>query len=256
MPKYEIKNYGIFSPPCHNGVVEVIPGLQLSGKKDYYPMVDKDPCVDILVPLDSITGDAWDCGWRGEIRYLPIKDFSIAPVDVITEATERLANEVLAGKRVGTFCLGGHGRTGYVASLILGFLGVEDPVGFLRKNYCKKAVETREQLEQIAEILGKPEILLKHKESKPLRLSGYAGYDWRGGYTGSYTGSEVKVIESYKPSKEPYDVLSLYKATCYDCVFLDLKVGNEKTGNCLVTGKWMKSKTKACPKFMELDINY
>jgi protein-tyrosine phosphatase len=43
-------------------------------------------------------------------------------------------------------CDGGHGRTGMIAAVLLSYLGVipaeEDPIVYLRKIYCEKAVET------------------------------------------------------------------------------------------------------------------
>ena len=53
---------------------------------------------------------------------------------------------IRAGKRVAVFCLGGHGRTGYVAACALFLLGVAEPMPFLWKNYSPSAVETDVQV--------------------------------------------------------------------------------------------------------------
>lgn len=53
-------------------------------------------------------------------------------------------------------CMGGHGRTGTGLSILLwlnGYTG--DPVEYLRKNYCEKAVESETQIEYLKE-LGVP----------------------------------------------------------------------------------------------------
>lgn len=252
----EIKYY---TPSCHSGAVEVIPGLLLSGKKDYYSMVDKQPPVDILVPLDSVGGDVWKYGWRGEIRYLPIDDFNVIPKDVAEKASRNLADEIRSGKRVGMFCIGGHGRTGYMASLVLGFLGVEDPVEFLRKNYCQKVVETEEQLAQIAEILGKPEIVKLHSPSKPITISswkgGKYGYfdDYYDDYLG-YGGYLSKKIETKVEENKAAIKNENFTCYCYDCTFLDLKVGNEASGRCLIKDKIVMSDNEACHNFVEYKI--
>lgn len=52
------------------------------------------------------------------------------------------------GKEVHVGCIGGHGRTGTVLSAIVcKILGEEDAITWVRKNYCKKAVESSEQVE-------------------------------------------------------------------------------------------------------------
>lgn len=56
------------------------------------------------------------------------------------------------------FCLGSHGRTGYVASVVLGKLGYEDPIGCLRKKYCRRTVESDAQINHIAQLLNRPEL--------------------------------------------------------------------------------------------------
>src|SRR5690606_12330099 len=101
--------------------------------------------VDVLVPLDSVSGAIWEEGWRGKVYYVPITDGGVLPDDVAMEKAERVVRWVREGKKVGVFCLGGHGRTGYFAGLVLGLMGVEDPVTFLRRAYCKNSLETKEQ---------------------------------------------------------------------------------------------------------------
>jgi len=69
----------------------------------------------------------------------------------------------MSGKKVAIFCIGGHGRTGYFTSLLLGKLGIEDPIDYLRKNYCEKAVETNCQVEAIANFLDRPELIERYR---------------------------------------------------------------------------------------------
>ena len=53
--------------------------------------------------------------------------------------------------RVLVHCIGGHGRTGTALAIMLGLSGAlkKDPIAWLRKNYCEKAVETKEQVEHV-----------------------------------------------------------------------------------------------------------
>lgn len=59
-------------------------------------------------------------------------------------------------KKVVISCVGGHGRTGTVLSILSVLMGVvkktEDPVKFIRENYCKEAVETITQINYIKEV--------------------------------------------------------------------------------------------------------
>lgn len=56
-------------------------------------------------------------------------------------------------------CMGGHGRTGTTLSILADMFGFvdtnDDPVRFVRNNYCYKAVETQSQAEYIEYITGK-----------------------------------------------------------------------------------------------------
>jgi hypothetical protein len=97
-------------------------------------------------------------------------------------------------KRVGLFCQGGHGRTGYVASVVLGKLGYEDPIQFLRSRYCRRAVETDAQIRHIAAVLGKPGLISKHEvevcSSFEELLIYYHGYESLPGFSENLTCGE------------------------------------------------------------------
>jgi hypothetical protein len=80
------------------------------------------------------------------------------------------------GKRVAIFCIGGHGRTGYFASLVLGKLGIDDPIAHIREKHCKKAVEDQSQVEHIADFLNRPEWKEQYKIFPKLYGYGYGDY--------------------------------------------------------------------------------
>ena len=132
---------------CTTHATEVYPGLIVGGLWMLEDILNMQP--DVLVPLDRLLGWVWDSGFRGEIIYCPITDYSILPDDVLDKITDTIVERIKKGQRVAVFCLGGHGRTGYVASCVLHLLGVKNPVAFLRENYHRKSVETAEQYEAV-----------------------------------------------------------------------------------------------------------
>lgn len=131
---------------CH-GVTEICEGLFLSGVLDVEEMVARG--VEVLVPLAFLDGDIWRTGFRGEILYCPVLDLGTLPEDVLWRLTGDICARLDQGKKVGLFCAGGHGRTGYVAACVLARRGVENPIAYLHEHYCRWAVESEEQLEGI-----------------------------------------------------------------------------------------------------------
>ena len=150
------KTFKRFSP-CHYDT-QIYTNLYVGNLDDAYNMASY---CDVLVPLDSLGGDIWTV-FNGEIHYWPIEDMGVLPESILIRAIQDIADCLEAGKKVGIFCLGGHGRTGYIAGCVLGYLGVEDPIGYLREHYCKKAVETREQAVEIGNFIGNDELADKY----------------------------------------------------------------------------------------------
>ena len=131
---------------CHE-VTEICPGLLISGYWDVGRMVQMG--ADVLVPLDFFSGDIWETGFRGEILYCPITDYGVLPDDVLERLVEDIIKRLDTRKRLGMFCVGGHGRTGYISACVLKRRGVENPVAYLHTHYCRNAVESDEQREAI-----------------------------------------------------------------------------------------------------------
>ncbi len=123
--------------------IEVVPGLILGGIYRLEEILYMKP--DVLFPLDSLPGWIWRAGFRGEVVYYPITDYNILPDDVLDRLVEAVMERMKAGRRVAIFCVGGHGRTGYVASCVMHMLGEKRPIAFLRDKYSFEAVETTEQ---------------------------------------------------------------------------------------------------------------
>lgn len=170
--------------PCHD-VTEICRNLFIGGLNSVSEMI-LDKQVDVLVPLDSLDGNIWDLGFRGEILYYPIRDFGTLPYDVYCDLIDIIYQKLyLENKKVGLFCLGGHGRTGYVACGVLGKLGYADPIAQIRKVYCNSAVESNSQIKQIAKYCHAPSLETKYYINE---FQGFGrGYmNWRYGSGYSY----------------------------------------------------------------------
>lgn len=84
--------------------------------------------------------------------YIGWPDRGVIDLKVLTAATEWAWSKVTEGGRLEIACIGGHGRTGTFATALMIWSGWDALRAFnhLRKEYCEKAVESREQLELLA----------------------------------------------------------------------------------------------------------
>ncbi|MBF0555666.1 MAG: hypothetical protein HQK96_14140 [Nitrospirae bacterium] len=111
--------------------------------------------VDILVPLDTLPSEVDEWGFRGEVIHRFIEDRGALPIEELQEFIETLLMHINDNKKIGIFCIGGHGRTGYVLSCLIARMGHTDSViDHVRKIYCHKAVESQEQEDSIAEYIS------------------------------------------------------------------------------------------------------
>jgi hypothetical protein len=134
---------------------------------------------------------------RVERVYFPITDMSV-PKDVeeFKLLIEWTCNQLQAGKRIHVGCIGGHGRTGmFFAALVKTMLGEEDAIEYVRKGYCKKAVESSEQVKWLGKHFG-------IKAAKGYKEGGYYSGGtkthpvWQDRISGGY-GQEYKGTKHY-----------------------------------------------------------
>ena len=219
-------------PPCHSGPVEVFKNLFCGSEDEALVMAAAPIKVDTLVPLHILDAKIWDLGFRGEILYYPIKDYGTLHSDVLDDLVLKILDRLNRGKKVGLFCVGGHGRTGYVASVVLGKLGYKDPIQFLRANYCPEAIESNTQIQHIADVLGKPELVEKYE----VYQSVYEGVDGFGGeYYGHYDFGRYFTFSSKTVEED----------TCGECLYFN-------TGRCRVYKDFLFDENDlACDEFVE-----
>lgn len=189
-----------------------------------------------LVSLNALSGNIWETGFRGEILYYPIEDYYCLPNDVLDMVVGDIIYRIEKGIDVLVFCLGGHGRTGYIAAAVLGVLGDTDPVGTVRK-VCKSMIEDTTQLKSLAEYLQNPKIM---DYDVPEKYGAY-GYDWsdyRRTYT-TPTNSYCNVCGAVMKT----DICTFCGAEKYTSASNKLKRSN----NCFLCTHWdADGKNKVC----------
>lgn len=142
------------TPRCYETHPAIVLGAGvLHGGSCGYPMV-KD--ADVYVGLDgSMQLKHQQFPWAPKEAMGPEEVFfkisdGAPPTDVtnFVKMIDWLANKLMLGAKVHVGCIGGHGRTGMVLSALVKKMN-NDPnaIQWVRDNYCKKAVETKSQID-------------------------------------------------------------------------------------------------------------
>lgn len=86
----------------------------------------------------------------------PISDMHApSDADKFKKLITWVCEQLQAGKKIHAGCIGGHGRTGtFLAAVVKEMLGEEDAITYVRKHYCKKAVESDAQIEFLHKHFG------------------------------------------------------------------------------------------------------
>ncbi len=137
------------------------PALTLPGTKlKIYGGSCLDPAVkdaDVYIGFDSgmkMTRRHWPWEDGTEILF-KITDMA-APEDPVAfrKLVEWVRGELVAGRKIHCGCIGGHGRTGTFLAALVSTYGEKDAIGYVRKNYCKKAVESTSQTKFLVQHYG------------------------------------------------------------------------------------------------------
>lgn len=218
---------------CHTGFYEIYPNLFMGAKKD----VTRELCnnIDVLVPLDSLDAKIWDFGYDKEILYIPVDDYGTLPKETELVMIGKILTLLKEGRKIAIFCLGGHGRTGYIVGCILAELGVADPIKKMWDEYCNNAVESGGQLEAISEYLPRNK-RIEFRELYKNKMNNYNFIEsiWYGDYS-----STTKEENDFKVFQ---DLLS--RKCCGDCYYL---INNE----CEVHGAEKGNADEACEYYLD-----
>lgn len=130
-------------------------GLVIYGGSCGYPIVTD---ADVYIGLDySIQKSKLSYPWeKGESFLYPITDMQ-APSDPVSfiKLIDWTIEQLEAKKKVHVGCIGGHGRTGTVfAALVAVMMDRKDAIEYVREAYCRKAVESKTQVEFLMKHFG------------------------------------------------------------------------------------------------------
>ena len=172
----------------------------LVGGSASHPAV-KDADVYVSLQNGSTSGrssDPWEPkGHVVEVHY-SIQDMN-APVNLprFKKMVTWLCTQLQEGKKVHVGCVGGHGRTGLVVSAIVAEMTEKkDVIQWVRKHYCKKAVESKSQIQFLMKHYGVTEV----EGTKTYSGNGGSGKYFSGGGTSavgqSYETFSSKLVKS------------------------------------------------------------
>jgi len=138
----------------HNGEVSIFNVRPVSYPNFPFHLADK---IGGFVILDEL----WLMEWNIIINYpmdipvlyVPVEDYGAPTVEDMDLIIKFIEYHTSRDKEVVVSCIGGHGRTGTVLSVWAGLNGIENPIEYIRKHYCKCAVESKEQEEFVEEYL-------------------------------------------------------------------------------------------------------
>jgi hypothetical protein len=139
----------------------------------------------------------WDEGYKVvEVINYPITDMA-APANPASfkKLVDWACNQLQSGKKIHAGCIGGHGRTGmFLVAVVAQMAGTKDAIQFVRKHYCKKAVETDSQVEFMIQHYGVSKVAAVKKFGNSAVWDNdklpYTGSATTNGYQGSSGGKK------------------------------------------------------------------
>ena len=167
-------------------------GGTLYGGSGRFPVKNADVYVVLQSgDMNGLQSDPWEKQKVVEIGYM-IQDMGIPQnVPRFKKLITWLCTQLQAGKTVHVGCIGGHGRTGTVLSAIVAELGDKDAIQWVRKHYCKKAVESDAQVAFLRKHYG---VSAVEPAKKPVVVTvrGRSDAEWQGNSAGFVSQKVVK----------------------------------------------------------------
>lgn len=136
--------------------LEIKSGIVIYGGSCSTPIVMD---ADVYIGFDSgmkqtWRNDPWEEGVY-EVQHRMVDQHPPQDHERFVKLLDWTAYMLGEGKKIHAGCIGGHGRTGtFFAALVKTMTGEPDAITFVRKGYCDKAVESKAQVEYLAEKFG------------------------------------------------------------------------------------------------------
>jgi protein-tyrosine phosphatase len=116
-------------------------------------------CRHPAVDADIYVGFEHGMKTNAQSWLFPIRDFRApeTPADIegFKDLVAWVSQQLDAGRKVHAGCIAGHGRTGtFLAALVATRKVSDDPIAYVRENYCPCAVETPAQVKFLVEHFG------------------------------------------------------------------------------------------------------
>lgn len=174
-----------FYTPCYENhpALSLSDGLVIYGGSCISPRIVD---CDIYIGFDhGMTMTKRSLPWtEGYDVSFPIPDAKVPDdLDNFIKLVEWTADALREGKKVHAGCIGGHGRTGLFFAALVAHMGVDDdPIAYVRDNYCDKAVESKTQTDflvknfKVVSAVGS-----KVKPKSKTKKKVVDGYNWSGG---------------------------------------------------------------------------
>lgn len=128
--------------------------VEIYGGSCSSPMVND---ADIYIGFErgmSLTKRSYPWNKGHEIQFY-VPDMGI-PADAVEykKLVQWTKRRLDAGDKVHAGCIGGHGRTGMFLAALVSLYGEADAIKYVRKHYCKKAVESQAQVDFLGTVFG------------------------------------------------------------------------------------------------------
>ena len=135
-----------------------IGGGEILGASCIYPQKGYDIYIGFDRGMSFLGGSyPWEDDKDAPVEFLfKITDMSVpSNLKQYKKMIKWITGELKVGKKIHMGCIGGHGRTGMVLSTLLNQIdGEADSTTWVRDNYCKKAVESKEQVDFLHKHFG------------------------------------------------------------------------------------------------------
>jgi len=151
---YDFKSH---APSCYESHPPLkLPGtdLVIYGGSCLHPKVND---ADVYIGFDAgmtLTKRVWPWTPGDEVRF-KVQDMGVPDhVSDYHKLVDWTVVQLKADRKVHCGCIGGHGRTGMFLAAVVSKFGEKDAISYVRKNYCKKAVESSSQVKFLGKEFG------------------------------------------------------------------------------------------------------